>query len=58
MSGAIRTLMVEFSRNMENQPLVLLTGGAADSVTRLLPLPAQFEPHLVLAGIALCAIES
>jgi type III pantothenate kinase len=54
--GAMRTLIEGLASEMEGEPLVLLTGGAAEQIARLLPGRARYVPHLVLAGIALAAI--
>ncbi len=54
--GAVRELIVRMSPSAD-PPLVILTGGAAQSVASLLAQDALFEPHLVLAGIALTALS-
>jgi type III pantothenate kinase len=56
--GAIRTLIEQLNRDMDDEPLVVLTGGAAESITDLLQLPVCYQPHLVLAGIALAASDA
>lgn len=53
--GGVRELIGRFSTEFDAPPLVLLTGGTAPSVARLLDPAAQFAPHLVLSGIALAA---
>jgi type III pantothenate kinase len=58
--GGVRELIWRFTALPElagEPPEVFLTGGAAPSVARLLADDAHFEPHLVLAGIALAACQ-
>lgn len=50
--GGVRELL---TRLPVDDPLVFLTGGAAPLVAPLLHAEARYEPHLVLAGIALAA---
>lgn len=52
--GAARELIAQMSA-ADEPPRVILTGGAAQSVADLLAPGALYEPHLVLAGIALTA---
>ncbi|MCE9548576.1 MAG: type III pantothenate kinase, partial [Planctomycetia bacterium] len=56
--GAMRTLIEQLSAGLKAEPLVLLTGGAAEEVAGLLPGRVRHEPHLILAGIALCCEEA
>ncbi|MGC3969352.1 MAG: type III pantothenate kinase [Pirellulales bacterium] len=51
--GGIRQLIELYSAEAGGKPLVVLTGGAAPSVAKLLPGDVKFEPQLVLSGIAL-----
>lgn len=53
--GAVRELIARQSDRLTRPPQVLLTGGAAPSVARLLAGPdytVRYLPHLVLSGIA------
>ena len=54
--GAMRTLIEGLASELEGEPVVLLTGGAAEQVSRLLPGDVRYAPHLVLSGIALSAL--
>ncbi len=56
--GGIKQLIELYAAQVGGDPLILLTGGAAPSVAKLLPGHARYEPHLVLAGIALAAAAS
>jgi type III pantothenate kinase len=56
--GAARELIERFRQFLGQQPQVLLTGGAAASVAALVEPAARYEPHLVLAGIALSVAAS
>lgn len=56
--GGARELIQRMSSELTQPPQVLLTGGAAPSVAGLLAADACYEPHLVLAGIALSAGRS
>lgn len=56
--GGIRQLIELFTAQVGGRPLVLLTGGAAPSVAKLLPGDVRYEPQLVLSGIALAAAHS
>lgn len=51
--GAVRELIGQFAAGAKGPPLVLLTGGAAPAVAKLLGDDARYVPHLVLAGIAI-----
>jgi len=51
--GAVRELVTRLTEGGDRPPCVLLTGGAAPSVAALLGPDVRYEPHLVLAGIAL-----
>jgi type III pantothenate kinase len=51
--GAIRELVAQLSRELDESPDLFLTGGYADSVTGQLGERARHVPHLTLAGIAL-----
>lgn len=53
--GGIKQLIELYTAQIGGDPLILLTGGAAPSVAKLLPGHARYEPHLVPAGIALAA---
>ncbi|MDH3719577.1 MAG: type III pantothenate kinase [Planctomycetota bacterium] len=53
--GAIRALIGQLNKDMPVQPLAILTGGAARRVADLLEVPARYEEHLVLAGMAITA---
>lgn len=53
--GGVRELVARLSQGLERPPLVVLTGGAAPSVAKLLDPGAVFAPHLVLSGIAWAA---
>ena len=55
--GAMRTLIEQLSEGLAEEPFVVLTGGAAPSVAKLLGPAVHFEPDLVLAGIALANPE-
>ncbi len=55
--GAIQALIGQLNKDMPAQPLAILTGGAARRVADLLEVPARYEEHLVLAGIAMTAAE-
>ena len=52
--GGVRELI---ARLPADDPQVYLTGGAAPLVAPLLSPDARYEPHLVLAGIALASLE-
>lgn len=54
--GAMRTLVEGLASEIEGDPLVLLTGGAAEQIARLLPGEVRYVPHLVLTGLALSAL--
>ena len=56
--GSIRELVSRYGKSLGSEPQILLTGGAAPPVARLLGDDAMFEPHLVLAGIALAVQEN
>lgn len=56
--GGIRQLIELYSRHVGGEPLVLLTGGAAPSVARLLGTTAHYDAHLVLSGIALAVAHA
>ena len=53
--GAMRELISRLSEGQAKPPLVILTGGAAPAVAKLLGPAARYEPNLVLSGIALAA---
>jgi type III pantothenate kinase len=53
--GAMRVLIEQLHQDMQEEPFVILTGGAARRVTELLEVPVCYEPHLVLAGMVLSA---
>ncbi len=53
--GGARELIARLEEQAGGDAQVFLTGGAASSVAGLLRPDARFEPHLVLAGIALAA---
>ncbi len=55
--GAVRELVTRCTASASAPPLVLITGGAAPAVARLVSEQARYEPHLILAGIAL-ALQS
>ncbi len=55
--GAVRELIAQLSVGLNRPPRILLSGGAAPSVAKLLSQDAQFVPHLTLAGIALAAAQ-
>ena len=58
VSRLIELYSVAFSgAETGGSPLVLLTGGAAPSVAKLLPGETRYEPNLVPAGIALAAAQ-
>ena len=54
--GGARELIARMAA-ADEPPRVILTGGAAQSVAPLLAPDALYEPHLVLAGIALTALS-
>jgi type III pantothenate kinase len=56
--GGVSRLIELFGTEVGGAPLVLLTGGAAPSVARLLPGEIRYEPNLVPAGIALAAARA
>jgi len=51
--GGVRHLIELLSRECSQSPQVFLTGGAAPHVAPLVSADAAYEPHLVLAGIAI-----
>ncbi|HEY5312476.1 MAG TPA: type III pantothenate kinase, partial [Pirellulales bacterium] len=51
--GGVRQLIDLLSRQLPRPPQVFLTGGAAPAVAHLIAADAQYQAHLVLAGIAL-----
>lgn len=51
--GSVRYLIERIARDLPHPPQVILTGGAAPQAAPLIDPQARFEPHLVLAGIAL-----
>lgn len=56
--GAIREIVARQRDRLTEPPQLLLTGGAAPSVARLLAGPdctGRYFPHLVLAGVAIAA---
>jgi type III pantothenate kinase len=53
--GAARELIARLTAGADHPPLVLLTGGAAPAVAKLLDADARYLPHLVLSGIAAAA---
>ena len=53
--GGVRELIHRFEADAQGEANVFLSGGAAPSVAQLLKAEARYEPHLVLAGIALTA---
>lgn len=56
--GAVRELIARQADRLTRPPQVLLTGGAAPAVARLLAGPdysVRYVPHLVLSGIAVVA---
>ena len=56
VAGAVERAVVESRRELEGAaPLVILTGGGAAQLRRLLPIPCIEMPDLVLRGIALHA---
>ena len=58
--GAIRELIARQRDRMTEAPQVLLTGGAAPSIARLIggpDLSVRCVPHLTLSGIAIAAAE-
>jgi type III pantothenate kinase len=56
--GGVSRLIELFSAEVGGSPQVLLTGGAAPSVAKLLPGESRYEPNLVPAGIALAAARA
>ncbi|REJ69206.1 MAG: type III pantothenate kinase [Planctomycetota bacterium] len=55
--GAIRLLIERLRRELEGQPQLFLTGGAAPRVAAELGDDVRFEPHLILAGLVLGSLE-
>ncbi|MES1213391.1 MAG: type III pantothenate kinase [Singulisphaera sp.] len=53
--GGVRELIDRLSGAFATRPTIVLSGGAAPSVARLLAEDVQYVPHLTLAGIALTA---
>jgi type III pantothenate kinase len=53
--GGVRQLVELLTKQLPSPPDVFLTGGAAPAVARLVADNGRYEPHLVLAGIALAA---
>ncbi|MCA9248850.1 MAG: type III pantothenate kinase [Planctomycetales bacterium] len=53
--GAVRELVARYTETLDAAPQVVLTGGAAPQVARLLSAETLYEPHLVLSGMALTA---
>lgn len=53
--GGVRELIDLFVRRLPRSPQVFLTGGAAPAVAHLIRADAQYQAHLVLAGIAISA---
>jgi type III pantothenate kinase len=53
--GGVKQLIELFSAQVENEPSVYLTGGAAPVVAGLLSPAAQYVPHLTLGGIAIAS---
>jgi type III pantothenate kinase len=53
--GGVRHLIDLLARQLPRPPQVFLTGGAAPAVAHLIAPDAQYQAHLVLAGIALTA---
>jgi type III pantothenate kinase len=51
--GAIRTLVEQLRIEMEQEPMIVLTGGGAVAVAGALDSTIRYEPHLILSGIAL-----
>jgi len=54
--GGVRQLIERYEADLGAGADVFLSGGAAPSVAKLLRSEARYEPHLVLGGIALCAV--
>ena len=53
--GGIRELLSRISADLDAEPDVFLTGGAAADVGKLIHDRAKYVPNLILAGIALAA---
>lgn len=53
IAGAIDRLIVEFSRHLGDNMVVLLTGGTASEISGLLKSKVRLEKDLVLLGLAL-----
>jgi type III pantothenate kinase len=56
--GGVSRLIELFREQVGGSPQVLLTGGAAPSVAKLLPGESRYEANLVPAGIALAAARA
>lgn len=55
--GGVKELIERYGREAGGAPQVYLTGGAAQSVAKLLPGDAQLIPDLVLSAIAIAAAQ-
>ncbi|MCE9605111.1 MAG: type III pantothenate kinase [Planctomycetia bacterium] len=55
--GGVKQLIELFARDSAGEPQVFLTGGAAQSVAKLLPGEARLVPDLVLSAIAIAAAK-
>ena len=53
--GGVRELVSRFGADLDAEPDVFLTGGAAADVRKLVHDRAKYVPNLILAGIALVA---
>ena len=55
--GGVRELIARLTESFDPAPAVFLTGGAAESVARLLTPSARFLPNLTLSGIVVATVE-
>jgi len=55
--GAMKMLIDQLSRDLDAEPFVVLSGGAAAHVAQLVGPTVCYEPHLVLAGIVLASLR-
>ena len=55
--GAVRELIERLSRQVPEEPQIVVTGGAGRHIAEALGDEARWEPNLILSGIALAARE-
>jgi len=58
VAALVDRAVVEMTRRLGSMPALMLTGGGASGIGRLIETPARHVPDLVLRGLAVIAAET